>query len=135
MLGRNRTVWESEYRQQGPQRPLYNPDSRHDAFLARTQPQRPQQEEDEFSIYVNGQQVRLTNWADHNIFEWWMHSPFPSLRQWAFDLLSVPAMSAEVERVFSQARRFLTSDRNRLGGEMVEQLACMKHWLDHKIIE
>ena len=45
------------------------------------------------------------------------------LRQWALDTLSVPAMSAEVERVFSQAKRLLTIDRNRLSNEMVEALS------------
>ena len=134
MLTWNRRIWESEYRQHGPEAPRFNINSPHDSFLARTQPRRPQQDQDEFDNYVNGEQVPLTNWSDHNIFEWWLHAPFPSLRQWAFDLLSVPAMSAEVERVFSQTRRLITNDRNRLGSEMVEQLACMKHWLDHNTI-
>ena len=134
MLAKNRSIWESEYRQQGPQLPRYNPESRHDSFLARTQPRRAEHDQNEFDTYINGPQVPLTSWSDHNVFEWWMHSEFPSLRQWAFDVLSIPAMSAEVERVFSQARRLITVDRNRLGSEMVEQLACMKHWLDHNTV-
>ena len=64
-----------------------------------------------------------------------MQSPFPGLRQWAFDTLSVPVMSAEVERVFSQARRLITQDRNRLGEDMVEALLCLKHWWDSGILE
>ena len=43
-------------------------------------------------------------------------------------------MSAEVERVFSQARTFVTQDGNRLGDDMLEALQCLKHWLDAKIV-
>jgi hypothetical protein len=59
-----------------------------------------------------------------------MQSPHPGLRQWAFDTLSIPAMSAEMERLFAQARRMITVDRNRLKIEQLEASLCMKHWLD-----
>jgi hypothetical protein len=45
----------------------------------------------------------------------------------AFDTLSIPAMSAELERVFSQAKRFITDDRNRLSPETFEALMLLKH--------
>ena len=59
-----------------------------------------------------------------------MQSPYPGLRQWAFDTLSIPTMSAEMERLFSHARRMITVDRNRLKIEQLEAAPCMKHWLD-----
>jgi hypothetical protein len=40
----------------------------------------------------------------------------------AFDVLSVPGMSAEVERIFSQAGRLITDARNRLSDDTIE--AC-----------
>src|ERR1700712_62374 len=60
-----------------------------------------------------------------------MQCDYPELRQWAFDTLSIPAMSAELERIFSQAKRTITSDRNRLLAESFEESQCLKHWLDH----
>jgi hypothetical protein len=46
----------------------------------------------------------------------------------ALDTLSIPAMSAELERVFSQAKRFYTDDRNRLLADSFEVLQCLKQW-------
>jgi len=51
-----------------------------------------------------------------------MQCGYPELRQQALDTLSVPGMSAEVERVFSQAKRTLTTDYNELSNEKVEAL-------------
>ena len=90
---------------------------------------------DEFDEFVNGSQLEYRSWKDSNLFDWWAVSGAPSLRQWAFDTLSVPAMSAEVERCFSQARRLITFDRNRLSSESLEVLLCYKHWLDTGILE
>jgi len=46
--------------------------------------------------------------------------------------LSIPAMSAECERCFSDAGRTITDDRASLGPEAIEACACMKHWLMNK---
>jgi hypothetical protein len=50
------------------------------------------------------------------------------LRQLALDLISIPAMSTEVERVFSQAKRLITTDRNRMNDETIEVLQLLKNW-------
>ena len=47
----------------------------------------------------------------------------------AIDILSIPAMSAEAERVFSGARRTISWERSRLGATVVEQSKCLKSWL------
>lgn len=47
----------------------------------------------------------------------------------AVDILSVPAMSAEPERVFSGARRTISWDRCQLGSRTVERGECMKSWI------
>lgn len=47
----------------------------------------------------------------------------------AIDILSIPPMSAESERVFSGARRTITWERHRLGAEVVEQSECLKSWI------
>jgi hypothetical protein len=55
-------------------------------------------------------------------------NPWGALRQMALDLLSIPAMSAEVKRVFSSSRRLITIDRNRLQDDTIEVLQLLKHW-------
>jgi hypothetical protein len=47
----------------------------------------------------------------------------------AIDVLSIPAMSAESERVFSGARRTISWERHQLGADVVEQSECIKSWL------
>ncbi len=46
----------------------------------------------------------------------------PTLFQFALDTLSCPAMSAECERVFSNAKRLITPERNQLAEDIIE--AC-----------
>jgi hypothetical protein len=48
----------------------------------------------------------------------------------AIDILSIPAMSAEPERLFSKAKITITDRRNRLGVSTIEQLECLKSWLN-----
>jgi len=47
----------------------------------------------------------------------------------ALDILSIPAMSAEPERLFSSAKITITDRRNRLGIESIEAIKCLKSWL------
>ena len=47
----------------------------------------------------------------------------------AIDILSIPAMSAEPERVFSGARRTISWDRCQLGSRTIERGECMKSWI------
>jgi hAT family C-terminal dimerisation region len=47
----------------------------------------------------------------------------------AFDILSIPTMSAEPERLFSSAKITITDRRNRLGIESIEAIECLKSWL------
>jgi hypothetical protein len=46
----------------------------------------------------------------------------------AVDILSIPAMSAEPERLFSGAKIAITDRRNRLGSDVIEALECLKSW-------
>jgi hAT family protein len=52
------------------------------------------------------------------------HSDYPVLSKMAFDILSIPSMSPELERAFSQAKKLITGERNRLGGEAVTACEC-----------
>jgi hAT family dimerisation domain. len=46
----------------------------------------------------------------------------------ALDVLSIPAMSDEPERVFSGARRTISWDRAQMSAETLENVECLKHW-------
>ncbi|KAM5354590.1 hypothetical protein ACJ41O_001237 [Fusarium nematophilum] len=63
--------------------------------------------------------------------EWWVHHApdYPVLSKMAFDLFSCPAMSAECERVFSQTKKVITDERNRLSSDTVAAIECQKHLL------
>jgi hypothetical protein len=47
----------------------------------------------------------------------------------ALDLLSIPAMSAEVERLFSSCKITITDRRNQIGIDSVEAIECLKSWM------
>jgi hypothetical protein len=46
----------------------------------------------------------------------------------AIDILSVPAMSDEPERVFSGARRTISWERAQLSAVNIERVECLKNW-------
>ena len=46
----------------------------------------------------------------------------------AIDVLSIPAMSAEPERLFSSAKITITDRRNHLESDIIEALECLKSW-------
>ena len=64
---------------------------------------------------------------------WWLEETqqkvYPNLSKMALDILSIPAMSAEPERLFSGAKISITDRRNRLGIESIEALECLKSWM------
>ena len=63
---------------------------------------------------------------------WWLEptqkKSYPALSVMALDVLSIPAMSAEPERLFSSAKISITDRRNRLGIESIEAIECLKSW-------
>jgi hypothetical protein len=65
--------------------------------------------------------------------EYWLNDArqkrYPRLSQMAIDILSIPAMSAEAERVFSGARRTISWERAQLGGDNIMKTECLKSWL------
>ena len=54
---------------------------------------------------------------------------YPSLARMAFDVLSIPAMSAECERVFSSTKLLLTDQRARMKEDVIEASECLRAWL------
>jgi hypothetical protein len=91
---------------------------------------------DLFDSYINAPTSDPTSDTHEGLITWWMNekNPWRGLRQMALDLLSIPAMSAEVERVFSSAKRLLTSDRNRMNEDSIEETQLLKHWWSNELI-
>src|SRR6266568_4989866 len=65
--------------------------------------------------------------------QWWLNptrrADYPRLSQMAIDILSIPSMSAEAERIFSGARRTISWDCISLGSMNIERTECLKSWL------
>jgi hypothetical protein len=47
----------------------------------------------------------------------------------AINILSIPAMSASPERVFSGACRTISWERMKLGADNIERGECLKSWI------
>jgi len=71
--------------------------------------------------------------------QWWSQEQqikrWPRLSLFAREVLSIPAMSDEPERVFSGGRRTISWERMQLGILSVERIECMKSWYRSKILE
>ena len=69
---------------------------------------------------------------------WWLEEvqrrTYPNLSRFAIDILSIPAMSAEPERVFSGCRRTISWQRMRLGIKVVEEGECLKSWIRSGVV-
>jgi hypothetical protein len=50
------------------------------------------------------------------------------LARMALDMVSIPAMSSDCERVFSQAKLMITGQRHRLKADIIEATQCLRMW-------
>ncbi|KAI8404487.1 hypothetical protein FOFC_15982 [Fusarium oxysporum] len=64
-------------------------------------------------------------------YEYWhiRRLKYPRLSRMALDLLTVPPMSAECERLFSTTGRMVTKSRNRLGASTIGLCQTLRSWL------
>ena len=135
-----KTIWEIEYKplltlaSEQPQQP--QPPQRVASIveLFTRQAQIPQRDGDEFDRYINGPPTVFA--TPHDCIPWLRSQSnlWPGITQHALDLLSILAMSAELECVFSMAKRTITSDRNALGDHTIEVLELMSYWWKQNII-
>jgi hAT family C-terminal dimerisation region len=68
--------------------------------------------------------------APPNLIQYWDRQAAISLSlsQMALDLLSIPAMAAECERVFSSSKILISDRRNRLKDDIIEASECLNYW-------
>jgi hypothetical protein len=85
--------------------------------------------QDEYEDYIQGQSYDIGKQIP---LEWWCQEQqkkrWPKLSRMAIDVLSIPAMSDEPERVFSGGRRTISWERSSLHPETIEHTECLKHW-------
>jgi hypothetical protein len=130
MLETLRTIWETRYKQNASNAtPVEVPDVL-ESFLKRptTTPG------DQFDQYVHGPATQFAGRNDTDLLYWWHSGNFPQLRQMAFDVLSIPAMSSEIERQFSHSKRMITSDRNRINAQTLEMSELLRDWWKKDLI-
>jgi hypothetical protein len=65
-------------------------------------------------------------------YTWWLEERqqrlYPNLSKMALDILTIPAMSAAHERLFSSANIIISDRRNRLHSDTTEAIECLKSW-------
>jgi hAT family C-terminal dimerisation region len=69
---------------------------------------------------------------------WWLEEvqrrTYPNLSRFTINILSIPAMSAEPECVFSGCRRTIMWQRMRLGVKAVKEGECLKSWIRSGVV-
>lgn len=87
---------------------------------------------DDFYRFINMEPIDLDG-VKLTPLEWWcqptQRRSYPRLSRMAITILSIPAESAEPERVFSGARRTCSWSRLRLTPRNIEVIECMGNWL------
>ena len=74
-----------------------------------------------------GEPVRLIE----KPLQWWLgdQERFPGLSKMAFDLLTIPPMSTECERIFSLAKLAVGMQRHSTQDDTISKLQCLENWL------
>ena len=124
-------VWVVQYNNKSP--PSTRPSSREnepdifEEFLALNE---VEERGDEYQTYCQALPVQASDLPHGSPISWWSshEGTYPNLAKWAYDLLSIPAMSAECERAFSSCGLLLEPRRNRLLDDIVEANECLRAW-------
>lgn len=79
--------------------------------------------------------VSLAENKPSNVIEWWFtqRNRWPTLTKLAVEIFSIPAMSDDIERVFSGARRTISWERSKLNPETVEAIECLASWFPYSL--
>jgi hypothetical protein len=69
------------------------------------------------------------------IIQWWykQRQTWPTLTNFAIEVLSIAAMSDDVEGAFSGGRRTVSWERARIGIDKLEAVECLNSWLPCKL--
>jgi hAT family C-terminal dimerisation region len=88
----------------------------------------PEKIVDQWDYYATADAVPIPETC--NLYQHWSEQVhLPGVRQMAYDHLSIPAMSSECERVFSDTKLTISPIRNRLEEEIIEATECQVQWI------
>ena len=83
---------------------------------------------DEWTLFQVSRAIKI----ECSPLSWWLQPEqqknWPCLASMAIDVLSIPSMSDEPERVFSGGRRTISWERMRLGEQTIQAAECLKSW-------
>lgn len=141
-----RELWEEEYKGKYSPDPSTLTDSNKTSDIGNAPPQR-KNPDDPFEALHRHKQVRAKpkgtssdlytayvsmepEYNEEDALKYWNArvTSQPDLARFALDMLAIPMMSAECERVFSSAKHLITDARNRLRPDIIEANECLKHW-------
>ena len=87
---------------------------------------------DEYARYIREPPVPQDHIKQGGACSWWLEERqqrlYPNLSKMALDILTIPAMSAAPERLFSSANMTISDRRNRLHSDTTEAIECLKSW-------
>jgi hypothetical protein len=80
---------------------------------------------------------QLEPFQHDNALSYWIENRarWPKLSRMAIDIFSIPAMSAEPERVFSMAGAMCSPRRSRLNAKSIQVCQCLRSWHSAGIID
>ena len=89
------------------------------------------EEYQEMHCYESGRPLTAKELCQFDILTWWDNyaGEFSHVAKMAADHLAVPMSSANAERLFSDCRRLITFDRNRLLDQTVSACLQIKSWI------
>lgn len=93
----------------------------HDYFDDPQPPRYRDEIEEYFSERVTMVEDPISWWREHQ-------TQFPRLSAMALEVLLIPAMSDECERIFSSSKLILGIQRISMGDTMIGMLQCLKNW-------
>ena len=136
-----KNFWEEQYKNQpGPSRAVLGKKgkTKFDAFIqsragkssASTVAPSPDSG-DEYEEWLQMPTIEVSS-----ALQYWIDNrkTWPRLARMGIDLFTIPAMSAEPERVFSMAGSMVTTQRNSLNPDSIQACQCLRSWDSAKIL-
>jgi hAT family C-terminal dimerisation region len=123
-------LWERQYKRNDLRHgsPIPEPEREQDEYDKWDSKKRRLTKGDELEQYL-AEPTELTS-GEPNYLEWWYQKRdiWPQLSRMALDILSIPSMSADAERLFSSGKMVMRDNRSRLSSKSMVALECLKSW-------
>jgi hypothetical protein len=130
-----KSSWELYYKESTPTKPQSQKQSFLDHFI-KANDHAIESRIDQFDRYIHGTPVEFADDSinGRSLISWWDQCEFNQLRQMVFDILLIPAVSSEVERCFSSAKKLLRQERNRSTDPTIERLELLRNWMKRELV-